>query len=193
MSYVTEFPAAEPQEAVTHFLRRLSVETDCADVHHAITHNEQDFVLLHVVGSPEQFARRHVPGALHMPWSQMTAERMAQWPEGTLFVVYCAGPHCNWPVSGCRSKSCSVGSPAGKMNATRLPARRPSPRCEDEFFSTYVKFSRLPAPVRYDIVFGHLDIQKSKDSNNELSLRAIIAGRLRRLPCNDTTPRTAPT
>lgn len=52
MSYVTEFPAAEPQEAVTHFLRRLSVETDCADVHHAITHNEQDFVLLHVVGSP---------------------------------------------------------------------------------------------------------------------------------------------
>jgi hypothetical protein len=36
MSYVTEFPAAEPQEAVTHFLRRLSVETDCADVHHAI-------------------------------------------------------------------------------------------------------------------------------------------------------------
>ena len=87
MSYVTEFPAAEPQEAVTHFLRRLSVETDCADVHHAITHNEQDFVLLHVVGSPEQFARRHVPGALRMPLSQMTAQRMAQWPEGTLFVV----------------------------------------------------------------------------------------------------------
>lgn len=95
MSYVTEFPAAEPQEAVTHFLRRLSVETDCADVHHAIASHEQDFVLLHVVGSPEQFARRHVPGALHMPWSQITAERMAQWPEGTLFVVYCAGPHCN--------------------------------------------------------------------------------------------------
>ena len=64
MSYVTEFPAAEPQEAVTHFLRRLSVETDCADVHHAITNHEQDFVLLHVVGSPQQFARRHVPGAL---------------------------------------------------------------------------------------------------------------------------------
>ncbi|MDU2817122.1 MAG: rhodanese-like domain-containing protein, partial [Enterobacter sp.] len=40
MSYVTEFPAAEPQEAVTHFLRRLSVETDCADVHHAIASHE---------------------------------------------------------------------------------------------------------------------------------------------------------
>ena len=43
----------------------------------------------------EHFARRHLPGALHLPWSQITAERMKAWPEGTLFVVYCAGPHCN--------------------------------------------------------------------------------------------------
>lgn len=95
MSYVTEFPAACPQESATHFQHRLSVETDCADVHHAITHDQQDFVLLHVVGRPEQFARRHLPGAIHLPWSAMTAETMAQWPDDTLFVVYCAGPHCN--------------------------------------------------------------------------------------------------
>lgn len=95
MSYVTEFPAADPQESVAHFLRRLSVETDSADVHHAITQQDQDFVLLHVVGQPEQFARRHLPGAIHLPWSAINAETMAQWPEGTLFVVYCAGPHCN--------------------------------------------------------------------------------------------------
>ena len=25
----------------------------------------------------------------------MTKERMAQFTDGTLFVVYCAGPHCN--------------------------------------------------------------------------------------------------
>ena len=95
MSYVTEFPAADPQESVAHVLRRLSVETDCADVHHAIAHHKQDFVLLHVVGRPEQFARRHLPGAIHLPWSAMNAETMAQWPQDTLFVVYCAGPHCN--------------------------------------------------------------------------------------------------
>lgn len=95
MSYVTEFPAADPQESAAHFLRRLSVETDCADVHHAMTQQDQDFVLLHVVGTPEQFARRHLPGAIHLPRSAMNAETMAHWPEGTLFVVYCAGPHCN--------------------------------------------------------------------------------------------------
>ena len=56
---------------------------------------EVDFVLLHVVGSEEAFARRHLPGALHLPHSQISAERMTAWPAETLFVVYCAGPHCN--------------------------------------------------------------------------------------------------
>jgi len=95
MSYVTDIPAASPEEAASHFQHRLSVETDCADVHHAITNDDQDFVLLHVVGSPQTFARRHLPGALHLPHSMMTAEYMARWPADTLFVVYCAGPHCN--------------------------------------------------------------------------------------------------
>jgi rhodanese-related sulfurtransferase len=95
MSYVTDYPAAAPAVAVEHFLKRLSVETDCADVAAALTSGDQDFVLLHVVGSPEAYARRHVPGALHLPHRQITAERMAQWPENTLFVTYCAGPHCN--------------------------------------------------------------------------------------------------
>lgn len=95
MSQVTEFPAAASALAVNHFLSRLSLETDCADVYESIHSGEQDFVLLHVVGRPETFARRHIPGAIHLPHAMMTAERMAQWPADTLFVVYCAGPHCN--------------------------------------------------------------------------------------------------
>ncbi|OCP01752.1 MULTISPECIES: rhodanese-like domain-containing protein [unclassified Ensifer] len=95
MSYVTETPAASPEIAIVHFAKRLSVETDCADVAHALKSGEQDFVLLHVVGSDAAYARRHVPGAIHLPHRQITAERMAEWPADTLFVAYCAGPHCN--------------------------------------------------------------------------------------------------
>lgn len=95
MSYVSEFSAATPDEAIAHFQRRLSVETDCADVHAAIENDDMDFILLHVVGSALAFARRHIPGALHLPHRLMTAERMREWPPETLFVVYCAGPHCN--------------------------------------------------------------------------------------------------
>lgn len=28
-------------------------------------------------------------------YRQMTPQRMAMWPTDTLFVVYCAGPHCH--------------------------------------------------------------------------------------------------
>lgn len=95
MSYVTDHPAAAPEIAAAHFLQRLSLETDCDDVHSAMKEQDMDFVLLHVVGLPDAFARRHIPGALHLPHREISADRMAQWPADTIFVVYCAGPHCN--------------------------------------------------------------------------------------------------
>ncbi len=95
MSYVSEYPAAPAEQAARHFLTRLSVETDCADVHHALSNQQQDFALLHVVGSPEAYANRHLPGAVHLPHSLINEDKMREWPAGTLFIVYCAGPHCN--------------------------------------------------------------------------------------------------
>ncbi len=94
MSSVSQIPAAAASIAADHFARRLSLETDCADVHAAMTEGAPDFVLLDVRG-PNAYARGHVPGALNLPHREMTADRMAQWPAETLFVVYCAGPHCN--------------------------------------------------------------------------------------------------
>lgn len=95
MSIVTDIPAAPPEVAQEHFQRRLALETDCADVHEAMSAKGQDFVLLHVVGSRDAFERRHVLGALHLPHREISEARMAEWPRETLFVVYCAGPHCN--------------------------------------------------------------------------------------------------
>ncbi|GLS22144.1 rhodanese [Labrys miyagiensis] len=95
MSSVSEIPAASASAAIEHFERRLALETDCSDVAQALGAGEQDFVLLHVVGTPEAYRRRHVPCALHLPHREITAERLSEWPEDTLFVAYCAGPHCN--------------------------------------------------------------------------------------------------
>lgn len=95
MSYVTDHPAAAPETVAAHYLHKLSLETDCADVNAAIQSGDLDFVLLHVVGSDETFARRHLPGAIHLPHRLITESRMAEWPDDTLFVVYYAGPHCN--------------------------------------------------------------------------------------------------
>jgi rhodanese-related sulfurtransferase len=93
-SNVALVPAAASPEALLHFSRRLSFETDCWDVHDALSRDTQDFVLLDV-RSPVLYAQGHVPGALNLPHGKITARRMAEWPEGTLFVTYCAGPHCN--------------------------------------------------------------------------------------------------
>lgn len=95
MSHVSDILPASTAVATKHFECRLSVETDCADVAASMRDGTMDFVLLHAVGSPEAYERRHIPGAHHLPHRQITAERLAQWPAGTLFVVYCAGPHCN--------------------------------------------------------------------------------------------------
>jgi len=93
-SNVTETPAASSTEAMLHFSRRHSFETDCWDVHDAVSTGKQDFVLLDVRG-PDMFARGHLPGAINLPHRKITGRRMAEWPAATLFVVYCAGPHCN--------------------------------------------------------------------------------------------------
>jgi rhodanese-related sulfurtransferase len=93
-STVSEYPAAQPQDAARHFERLLAYETDCWDVHAAFEKGEVDFVLLDV-RSPEAFAAGHVAGATNLPHRRIVDRNLAAYPPQTLFVVYCAGPHCN--------------------------------------------------------------------------------------------------
>lgn len=90
---VTELPAADHAAAQLHFERKLSLETDCWDVHDALSKGA-DFVLLDV-RSPALYAEGHVPGAINLPHAKIVESKMAGYAAGTLFVVYCAGPHCN--------------------------------------------------------------------------------------------------
>ncbi len=94
-SFVTEIPPADSQQAASYFSAKLALETDCADVADAFANDIVDFVLLHVVGDAKTYKARHIPGAIHLPHREISEERMSQWPKETLFVVYCAGPHCN--------------------------------------------------------------------------------------------------
>jgi rhodanese-related sulfurtransferase len=94
MSHVTAIPAAPSAEALEHFEASFTFETDCWDVHDALQSGTPDFVLLDA-RSHAMFAQGHVPGAISLPHGKITAGRMATYPDDTLFVVYCAGPHCN--------------------------------------------------------------------------------------------------
>lgn len=87
-------PAADSPSALAHFEQRLRYETDCWDTHAALLADAGDFVLLDV-RSPELYRRGHVPGAINLPRGKIIASKLRSWPPQTLFVVYCAGPHCN--------------------------------------------------------------------------------------------------
>ena len=91
---VTQVAPASAAEAEAHFSRRLAFETDCWDVHDALSNDAQDFVVLDVRGRAAYVAG-HVPGAVSLPHAEIDERRMDGWPAVTLFVVYCAGPHCN--------------------------------------------------------------------------------------------------
>jgi len=98
-SPVAAVPAAPPSAALSHFEASLQFETDCWDVHHSLATGQRDFVLLDV-RSADMYAAGHVPGALHLPHGKITEGRMREFPDGTLFVTYCAGPHCNGATRG---------------------------------------------------------------------------------------------
>ena len=93
-SPVAQPPAAPPAAALAHFEALMAFETDCWDVHQAFAADTVDFVLLDV-RSPALFAAGHVPGAINLPHGKIIERRLSRWPADTLFVVYCAGPHCN--------------------------------------------------------------------------------------------------
>jgi rhodanese-related sulfurtransferase len=93
-SRVSEIAAAPSAETVARYEARLAFETDCWDVHDSLSSGAADFVVLDV-RSPSLFAAGHVPGAVNLPHGKIIESRVSQWPADTLFVVYCAGPHCN--------------------------------------------------------------------------------------------------
>ena len=95
---VTAVPAAPSDAAREHFAAEFSFETDCWDVHDALSRSP-DFVLLDV-RSPALFARGHVGGAVNLPVGKIVSSKLDQWPADTLFVTYCAGPHCNGAAKG---------------------------------------------------------------------------------------------
>lgn len=91
---VTHIPAAAPAQALQHFEAGFSFETDCWDTHDALQQADPGFVLIDA-RSPALYERGHVPGAVNIPHGKIIGSRLAGYPATTLFVVYCAGPHCN--------------------------------------------------------------------------------------------------
>ena len=58
---------------LAHFAGRLAVETDVADVAHALAEGEPGFVLVDA-RSRDAYRRGHLPGAVSLPHAEMSEE-----------------------------------------------------------------------------------------------------------------------
>ncbi len=112
-SSVSRPPAASSQRALEHFSSLLQYETDCWDVHHAIINDRQDFILLDVRSS-DAYQQGHIEVAVNMPHAKINEESLKAYPHETLFVVYCAGPHCN-ATEKAAIRLAKLGRPVKKM------------------------------------------------------------------------------
>jgi rhodanese-related sulfurtransferase len=93
-SRVLEIAPASSPTAFEHFAKKLTFETDCFDVYSSFASNTVDFVLLDV-RARRAYSKGHVSGAINIPLATITEDRMKEFSPETVFVVYCAGPHCN--------------------------------------------------------------------------------------------------
>ena len=93
-SSVTEIAPADSAAALAHFESAFRFETDCWDVHDAVSNGRQDFLLVDV-RSPDLYANGHAPGAVNIPHRKLIESLLGHYSRETIFVVYCAGPHCN--------------------------------------------------------------------------------------------------
>lgn len=112
-SHVLATPPAPSEEALVHFETLLAYETDCWDTHHDLTNGTGEFVLLDV-RSPDLYAGGHVPGAVNLAHGRITERNLSAYPPETLFVVYCAGPHCNG-ADRAAIRLARLGRPVKKM------------------------------------------------------------------------------
>lgn len=93
-SLVLETPAASPELTHRHFMNKLSVETDVADVQYDMLHGVNDFTLIDV-RSAKAYGECHIPGAINLPSKEISFKTTSAFSQDQVIVVYCWGPACN--------------------------------------------------------------------------------------------------
>jgi rhodanese-related sulfurtransferase len=96
-SLVLETPALPPEAARAHYLSKLAVETDVADLIFDLQRGQRSFTIVDT-RSAKSFAECHIPGAVSLP--RIDEAATAELPKDKVCVVYCWGPACNGSTKG---------------------------------------------------------------------------------------------
>jgi 3-mercaptopyruvate sulfurtransferase SseA len=99
---VTMVPPATAEEACAHFRGRLACEADPADVARDLAEGTAGFTLVDCRPAGN-YLKAHLPGAVSLPWQEITDARVQALPEG-LLITYCWARRATRPP---RARCCS--------------------------------------------------------------------------------------
>ncbi len=86
------------KEQINYYQQKLAYETDSADLYIALQSNEPVVVI--DTRSEAAYRQEHIPGAIHLPHSQMNRETTARLDPERTYVTYCDGIGCNASTKG---------------------------------------------------------------------------------------------
>lgn len=88
-------PTATPAEAAAYFAAGLAFHTDVSDVAAALASGDDPGFTVIDSRSTQSWDQGHIPGALHLPTSQIPRLAAELLDPARPLVVHCWGPACN--------------------------------------------------------------------------------------------------
>jgi rhodanese-related sulfurtransferase len=95
------FPAAAPQAAAARFAAELAFEVDPDDLARDLEDGDDrsGYVVVET-RAPEAFAASRIPGAINLPYRDMTAASTARLDRDVVYICYCESFQCNAATKG---------------------------------------------------------------------------------------------
>jgi rhodanese-related sulfurtransferase len=93
-------PAPAPEAAMTYFGAELAFEVDPDDLVRDIEAGHTDGYMIVETRAEEAYAQARIPGAINLPYRDMTAETTAHLDKQLVYVCYCESINCNAATKG---------------------------------------------------------------------------------------------
>jgi rhodanese-related sulfurtransferase len=94
------FPAQPPSVAAAYFTAELGFEVDPDDLARDLEAGRIEGYVVVETRAPEAYATAHIPGAINLPYRDMTAESTANLDRDVVYVCYCESTNCNAATKG---------------------------------------------------------------------------------------------
>ncbi|MET1072413.1 MAG: rhodanese-like domain-containing protein [Umezawaea sp.] len=100
MANTLRFPPADPETAAAFFAAELAFEADPDDVARDLESGATTGFQLVETRSPQAFAHSRIPGAINLPYADMTEQSTKDLDRDVVYVCYCESFQCNAATKG---------------------------------------------------------------------------------------------